>query len=80
MKRTKEIEVVGYRPRFLIFCQVKFSIKNLGIVATDENISIQKKSKLWYIQTNTGMAQKAIFSRIVCYRYTSKLSIVTDVL
>ena len=43
VKRTKESEVVGHLPRSLIFCQVKFSMKNFGVFVPAENISTRKK-------------------------------------
>ena len=48
VKRTKESEVVGYLPRFLIFRQVKFRGKIFCVFAVDENISTRKKQSTVY--------------------------------
>ena len=56
MKRLEESEVVGHLSHFLIFCQVKVLMKNLGVFAPDKNISIRKKRiKVLPVLTNRSM-------------------------
>ena len=58
---TKESKLVGYLLRFLIFRQVKFSMKNFQHFEPDENISTRKEANYGFNITSYAIPRCSVF-------------------